>query len=142
MCAVIPSATPPPPSFLSAPFLSAVIPFPPEDSHPHLPPLPCPTPHPVGYPVLAPHAGANFRASSLDPSIQLELSLHTRQEKGASLVLLRVLQLSSRACRRCAEREGRMGYLRKVCVRVCVCVCVVGGIVPKPTLFHHTIVPW
>lgn len=114
MCAVTPSSTTTTPtSFLSAPFLSAVIPFPPEDSHPHLPPIALPHPHPL-YPFLAPHAGANFRASSRDSSsIQLELSLHPCQARGASLVLRRVLQLSSRACRRCAEREVRMGHLRK-----------------------------
>lgn len=68
---------------------------------PYLPQL-CPL-----SPVSAPHAEANFRASSLDSSIQLEVSFHPCS--GASLmdVLQWAPQRSSGARKRCAGGEGR-----------------------------------
>ncbi|KAG7243859.1 hypothetical protein INR49_006013, partial [Caranx melampygus] len=55
-----------------------LIPSPPQFSHPHSIYSSSTLPYSAlpNSPVPAPHAGANFRASSLDPSIQLEASLH------------------------------------------------------------------
>lgn len=72
------------------------IPSPPQVSDPHFssqlflhefPSLnPAPSP-----PVVAPHAGANFRASSLDPSIQLEMPWRRSTSPGCAPPSARLL---------------------------------------------------
>ena len=129
-CVLSPPFRPPPPPS---------IPSPPQVSHPHsifpsstLPPTALPR-----SPALTPHAGANFKASSLDPSIQLEVSLLPvlAREPLSWMCAPQSAPTLLWGLRRCAGGKGRWSIGKKV-------VRGGGRLARSSVLFNHAKVPW